>query len=185
MVVSAKTYEQVALEDSDRKWELDHGCLRQKPGMTTEHNDAMRKLAIRLGAQLDEREFAVDMNATRLRISTSSFYIPDVTVIPRTLVRKARDQLGRDRLEVYEEPLPLVVEVWSPSIGEYDVHVKLREYQRRGDAEIWLIHPYDQTLTAWRLQPDGSYGMTIYREGVVTPVALPDVRIDVATLFEA
>jgi len=75
--------------------------------------------------------------------------------------------------------------VWSPSTGEYDVHVKLREYQLCGDAEIWLIHPYDQTLTAWRLQPDGSYGMTIYREGVVTPVALPDVRIDVATLFEA
>ena len=100
MVVSAMTYEQVALEDPDGQWELDCGRLRQKPGMTYGHNDAMRKLARRLGTQLDERAFAVDMNATRLRVSTGSFYIPDLTVIPRALVQKPREQLGRERLEV-------------------------------------------------------------------------------------
>ena len=185
MVVSAKIYEQVALEDPNRKWELDCGRLRQKPGMTADHNDVMRKVAIRLGAQLDEREFAVDMNATRLLVSTGSFYIPDVTVIPRSRVRKAREQHGRDRLEVYEEPMPLVVEVWSPSTGDYDVETKLREYKLRGDAEIWRLHPYDRTLTTWRLQPDGSYTETLYHGGTVVPIALSNVSIDLDALFEA
>ena len=79
--------------------------------------------------------------------------------------------------------MPLVVEVWSPSTGDYDVETKLQEYQRRGDLEIWRIHPYEQTLTAWRRQPDGSYTETLYRGGRVQPVALPNVTIDLDDLF--
>ena len=182
MVVSAKTFEQVALEDPDRKWELDCGRLRQKPGMTAEHNHTGRRLASRLTKQLDENEFTVDANAIRLRVSTGSFYIPDVTVIPIAAVR--RRLAAPRRLEVYEEPLQLVVEVWSPSTGDYDVETKLREYKLRGDAEIWRLHPYERTLTAWRWQPDGSYTETLYRGGIVVPVALPNVRIDLDSLFE-
>jgi len=83
MVVSTKTYEQVALEDPDGHWELDRGRLRQKPGRTNEHNSVMRTLVEELHAKLHRHDFAVDMTATRLRVSTRSFYIPDVSVIPR------------------------------------------------------------------------------------------------------
>ena len=89
-----------------------------------------------------------------------------------------------DVLEVYDQPLPLVVEVWSRSTGDYDVEEKLAVYQQRGDLEIWRIHPYERTLTAWRRQPDGSYDETIHREGVVSPTALPGVEIDLAALFD-
>ena len=183
MVISSQTYEQLALEDPDGFWELDSGRLRQKPGMTVEHNDVTSKLTRRLITQLDERDFRVDMNLARLRIPTGSFFIPDVAVIPQALVRWAKAQRSR-RLEVYEEPVPLVVEVWSPSTGDYDVETKLQEYKRRGDAEIWRLHTYDKSLIARRLQPDGSYTETLYTGGTVTPVALPGVIIDLATLFE-
>jgi len=124
----------------------------------------------------------VYMNAPRLRIPSGSFYIPDITVVPRALFRQRR-QRRRGRLEVYEEPMPLVVEVWSPSTGDYDVQTKLQQYQQRGDAEIWLVHPYDRTLTAWRRQPNGGYSETLYREGSIEPMALPGVRIELAALF--
>src|SRR5437870_1053050 len=123
MPISPETYERVALEDVEGHWELDHGCLRRKPGMTLEHNESSRWLTRQLLLQLDDQAFAVDMNATRLRISTDTFYIPDVTVIPRALIRRGFEQ-RRHRLEVYEDPMPLVVEVWSPSTGEYDVDRK-------------------------------------------------------------
>jgi Uma2 family endonuclease len=77
-----------------------------------------------------------------------------------------------------------VVEVWSPSTGDYDVDAKLPVYQQRGDLEIWRIHPYERTLTAWRRQPNGSYQETIHREGVVKPAALPGVAIDLGPLFD-
>ena len=182
MPVSAETYERVAQEDPDGKWELVCGRLRRKPIMTVEHNQVQRILTRLLGLQLDPREYAVDMDATRLRISTGLYYVPDVCVIPMALIRRLRERRGT--FEVYDDPMPLVVEVWSPSTGEYDVEQKLREYQLRGDREIWRIHPYERTLTAWRLQPDGTYTETLYTGGTVHPVALPNVTITLADLFE-
>jgi Uma2 family endonuclease len=87
-------------------------------------------------------------------------------------------------LAIFSGPLPLVVEVWSSSTGDYDVDTKLPVYQERGDLEIWRIHPYARTLTSWQRQPDGSYQETIHRGGIVTPVALPGVAIDLETLFQ-
>lgn len=89
-----------------------------------------------------------------------------------------------DTIESYSSPLPLVVEIWSPSTGDYDVDSKIPEYQRRGDLEIWRIHPFERTLIIWRRQPDGSYTEEHVTGGIVTPVALPNVSIDLNTLFD-
>ena len=150
--------------------------------MTAQHNHVGFELAFRLRQQLDPHQFAVRFSAGHVRRSAESYYIPDVFVVSMELVRPL---LGRrDLLEAYSAPLPLVVEVWSPSTGDYDVDSKLPEYQRRDDLEIWRIHPFDRTLTAWRRQPDGSYAESVHAGGSVEPVALPSVTIDLDTLFD-
>jgi len=53
MVVTAKTFEQVALEDPDGRWELDHGCLRRKPQMTLDHDWLTESLTGALIRQVD------------------------------------------------------------------------------------------------------------------------------------
>ena len=53
MPVTEQTFEQLALEDDDTKWEMVCGKLREKPGMTQEHNSAARRLAMSLARQLD------------------------------------------------------------------------------------------------------------------------------------
>jgi Uma2 family endonuclease len=181
MSISPTIYERLVLEDSDHQWELHCGRLVEKPPMTWEHNIVARNLAADLIAQLDRREYDVSSNVGRVSRPTESFYIPDIYVIPREMQRRL---FQSRRMESYPDPLPLVVEVWSASTGDYDVDNKLPEYQRRGDLEIWRIHPYERTLTAWRRQPDGSYTETLYTEGVVQPVALPGVSIDLKSLFE-
>jgi len=183
MTISVETYKRVAVEDPSGHWELVCGRLRQKPDMTIEHNDSIRALGYRLISQLDHCQFAVDMGQTKVHVAPDTYCIPDLAVIPREAIRRKRAVEGGE-LEVYTEPLPLVVEVWLPSTGDYDVETKLPEYQRRGDAEIWRLHPYERTLTTWRRQADGSYSETVYREGVIEPVvALPGVRINLAELF--
>lgn len=181
MSVSEKTYRQIALEDPEGHWELYCGVLRRKPGMSIEHNEIMSDLHYALMDQLDRSQFAVRSNAGQVRLPGQSYYIPDVFVIPTELQRPL---WGRRGLEWYEAPLPLVVEIWSPSTGEYDVETKLREYQRRGDLEIWRLHPYERTLTAWRRQSDGSYAESVYTGGTVQPVALPNVTVDLDSLFD-
>jgi Uma2 family endonuclease len=105
-----------------------------------------------------------------------------VAVVPRRLERQLL--AVPSTFEVYDEPLPLVVEIRSPSTGDYDVEEKLAEYRRRGDLEVWRLHPYERTLTAWRRQPDGSYAETLYRGGIVRPQSLPGVSIDLDALFD-
>jgi Uma2 family endonuclease len=181
MPVSEKTYQQVALEDPSGRWELYCGELRRKPGMTMEHNHVQDKLARRLHAQLDEAHYRLRTDASRAEVSDTTYFVPDLFVIPAELERARRGQ--PQTLETYSEPLPLVVEVWSRSTGEYDVMSKLPEYQRRGDLEIWLVHPYEHTITAWRRQPDGSYAESFHEAGAIEPAHFPGVRIDLADLF--
>jgi Uma2 family endonuclease len=179
MPVSELTYQQIMLEDPEGLWELHHGRLREKPGMSSEHNDAMTYLGILLQQQLDRRQYRVRVNAGHLHVG-SSYYIPDVAVIPTELVLAERGK----PFELYAVPLPLVVEIWSPSTGGYDVDAKLPEYQRLGDREVWRIHPLDRTLTCWRRQPDGSYAEMAYQGGVVAVASLPGVTIELDALFE-
>lgn len=181
MPVSERTYRQVVLEDPEGHWELHRGSLRRKPGMTLEHNRIASELCFSLRQQLDRNAYDVRANMGHVRLSAQNYYIPDVFVIPVELQQPLR---GRHVLEAYDAPLPLVVEVWSPSTGDYDIESKLREYQRRGDLEIWRIHPYDRTVTAWRRQPDGSYVASLYDGGAVQPVALPNVTIHLDALFD-
>ncbi len=182
MPVSERTFKQVAWEDPEGQWELDCGRLRQKPPTTAAHNRVSTYLGALLIVQLDRTAFEVRVNSGHLRRSETRYYIPDVIVIPREMVRPFDDRA--DIVETYADPLPLVVEVWSPSTGDYDVDDKLPEYQRRGDLEIWRIHPFERTLRAWRRQPDSSYTETLFAEGSVEAVALPGVRIDLPALFE-
>src|ERR687898_2437526 len=174
--MSGGAYERLALAEPDRKWELRDGHLREKPGMTAAHNELAVTLGYMLLSQLDRAAYRVRIDAGRLQRPASTYFIPDVFVVPAAYVIPLIDQ--QDVLEVYDQPLPLVVEVWSRSTGDYDVAEKITVYQQRGDLEIWRIHPYERTLTAWRRLPNGSYQETIHREGVVKPAALPGVAID-------
>lgn len=141
----------------------------------------MSQLPLQLQRQLDWKAFDVRVNGGHLRYDRDFYSIPDVAVIPRELWPMLPEEPGN--LESYDAPLPLVVEVWSPSTGSYDVGEKLAGYQARGDQEIWRIHPFERTLTAWRRYPDGTCTETVYQGGTVEPASLPGVAIDLETLL--
>jgi Uma2 family endonuclease len=177
--VSEATYRRLALGNS--QLELHRGQLREKPGMSVEHNDIADLVSTLLRTQLDRSEYRVRENFARLRRSSNTYYVPDVAVIPTAMVQALRERQGS--LDAYDDPLPLVIEIWSPSTGDYDLTEKLVGYQQRGDLEIWYVHPYARTLTAWRRERDGTYSQTTHHDGIVHPTSLPGVAIDLETLF--
>ena len=81
MAVSYATYERVALEDGDGTWELVCGRLREKQGMTQEHNNRGSRLAAQLFRQLDEDEFQIRLNAPALRVREGTYFVPDVVAL--------------------------------------------------------------------------------------------------------
>ena len=178
--ISEEAYQKFVLSGVDGSWELHDGRLVEKPAMTFRHGQIPMLLGHFLLSQLDRAQFQV-VSELRVRRSSATVFVPDLMVVPAAYSEEIRD---RPVLAIFSDPLPLVVEVWSPSTGDYDVDAKLPVYQQRGDLEIWRIHPYERTLTAWRRQPNGSYQETIHREGVVKPAALPGVAIDLGPLFD-
>ena len=182
MPVTEETYRRIALEDDEETWELVCGRLRKKPHMTHSHADVAGQLAFILARQLDRRKFRVRQDNSRTQRS-ESYFVPDVTVVPYELTGP---KLGSadDELESYSQALPFVAEVWSKSTGDYDVMTKLPEYRARGDLEIWLIHPYERTVIAWRRNPAGEYDEATYASGLVAMGSLPGVTVDLAELFD-
>lgn len=131
--------------------------------------------------QLDSLSFDVRVNSGRVRRVVEFYYMSDVAVIPRDLWLDLPEQPGN--LEIYDAPLPLVVEIWSSSNGADDVDRKLGGYPQRGAGEIWRLHPFERTLGDWRRQSDGTYTETLYRSGSIEMVSLPTVTTDLNVLL--
>lgn len=182
MAVSLATYHRLVQEDPEGRWEYWQGRPRRKIGMTAEHEHLGSRLARLIIAQSNADDFEVRMQGAKLRASSGHYFIPDVSVLRQSQVLLKLDQRSTD-LEIYDEPVPFVAEVWSPSTGEYDVDAKFPEYQWRGDEEIWRVHPHELAVTIWVRQPDGSYAERVVREGAVTLSSVPDITIDLERLF--
>ena len=180
-LVSEKAYRRLAVADPHGRLELHHGQLREKPDVTSAHGGIIDDLAAMLYAQIDRNDFRLRFNHARLRRSADSYYVPDIAVIPAAVERALRRTPRA--LDAYPDPLPLVIEIWSPSTGDYDIQEKQGEYQARGDFEIWYIHPYERMLTRWLRQPDGTYAESVHRAGIIYPLAMPHVAIDLDELF--
>ena len=182
-LMTDEQFEQFALSCPDERWEMWDGVPRRKPPMTMEHGDLRDLIGIEIAKQLDLREYRVRFEGGFIRRRGRSYFRPDFCIIPIALIDARRGQ--PDRLESYTEPLPLVGEVWSRSTARYDVNTKLVEYQALGHREIWYIHPYDRWVKTWRRQPDGTNVEAIHHGRLLSPAALPWVKLDIDALWTA
>jgi Uma2 family endonuclease len=177
--LSEQEYRELAL-GGDR-WELWDGVLVDKPILSMKAENVASYLGFMLADQVDRNVFRVNVNGGKTQFTARTYYMPAVVVIPAAYQRPfEHDPLA---LNAYADPLPFVAEVWSPVTEGYDVAAKLPVYRERGDEEIWFLHPFERTLTAWRRQPDGSYTETLYRGGIVPILSLPGVAINLDVLL--
>jgi len=125
--VSEQTYLQLVLEDPQGHWELECGKLRSEPPMTFDRSTVMARLTFQIMQQVSEADFWVRPNHGRLRRPDVGYFEPDVCVVPNAMVRRLFPHRGM--VEFYPDALPFVAEVWSPSMGAYDVTTKLIHYR--------------------------------------------------------
>jgi Uma2 family endonuclease len=181
MVATKLDFEQFALDHPNEKWEFHRGQPRRKPAMASGHDRAFLELNRQLIPQEDRSRFRVLPGVGRVARATTSYYIPDLCIVSAAQFA-AFD--GQPRaFHLYREPLLLVVEIWSPSTGPYDIDEKIPEYVARGDLEIWRLQPYQRRLTAWRRRPDGEYDVVEVTGGRIELHALPGVMVDLDALF--
>ena len=108
--LSEAEYERFVFAHLDHTWELVEGQLREKPGMSWEHDDIVSLLGHLLQLQLDRSEFRVRIYS-RIRRPPGNVFVPDLLVVPTQFGDEFRGRPGV--LATFNQPLPLVVEVWS------------------------------------------------------------------------
>jgi Uma2 family endonuclease len=180
--MSEEEYREFALTEEGHRHELWDGVPQEKPPMNFRHSLVSSYLGFDLANQLDRRVHRVSVNGAKTRCSALTYYMPDVVVIPYTY--QAPFIGDPDALDAYSDPLLFVVEVWSWTEEPYDFATKLQAYRERGDEEIWYIHPFERTLTAWRRQSDGRYTEDRYQGGEIPVATLPGVTIDLDKLID-
>jgi hypothetical protein len=187
MPINEHIFQQLALADHNEGWELLGGALRRKPSATSGCSETVHEVGFALMRQMDRNEWHSRINGGYLRVSEETYYRPDGFVIPAALSGFGLDK-HRD-LERYSIPMPLVIEVWPRYTREYvwehrgEPAHRIRDYQNRGDEEIWLIHSYNHRLTSWRRRPDGTYEKLVVSGGIVNPAFSPTIEIDLGSLF--
>lgn len=76
----------------------------------------------------------------------------------------------------------LAVEILSPNDTVEQIHEKMTIYRRVGVPLVWVLDPYDRTVTVYR--PDAEPELFNVRQELSGEPHLPGFRVPVARLFE-
>ena len=170
-------------EDGMERW-LIAGELRERP-MTVRnrfHSRTMIRVGKFLDNWLDEQPLPrgqVLGGEAGVRLSHDPETMVGVDVVyvsAEVLIRQTRETTLIDGVPT------LAVEILSPSDTIEEIHEKITVYQAAGVPLVWVLHPYDRTVTVYR--PDAEPDLLNVREELSGEPHLPGFRVPVARLFE-
>lgn len=174
------TYEEYAQWPEDERWELIDGEAFLMGAPTTQHQDLIGGMYASLRAQLKGKPCKPWLSPLDVMPKvapgqdfrrTDTVVQPDVLVVCNPAQIEMKGILGAPTF---------VIEVLSPSTAFRDQTKKLKLYEACGVAEYWLVLPDTKTLTVYRRQTEGGYGVPqVYiHPGPVPLTSLPGVNLD-------
>jgi Uma2 family endonuclease len=177
------TEEFLALPDNGTERWLIAGELREKPLTVRNrfHSKAMANTSKFLGNwrdQLPEPRGDVLCGEAGVQLSRnpdSTFGIDVMYVSPEVTARQSDETTLIDGL-----PL-LAVEILSPNDTVEEIHEKVNEFLTAGVALVWVINPYDHTVTIYR--PKSVPTLVNESQELIGDPVLPGFRVPVADLF--
>ncbi|MEI6046799.1 MAG: Uma2 family endonuclease [Chloroflexota bacterium] len=101
---------------------------------------------------------------------------PDVSFIQQERLPK--------NIRSYPEIAPdLAVEVASPTDRDYDIESRVKEYQKVKVKLVWVIHPYSQTISVYRLTNGLKAQNYVGDEELEGEDVLPGFKLKVSDIF--
>jgi Uma2 family endonuclease len=166
---------QVGIFSVNDRVELIEGEIIDMAPIGSEHAGVVARLTKVLTMAVGDK--AVIWTQNPIRLSSYSEPEPDIAIL------KPRDDFYRTAHPRPEDVL-LIIEVADNTL-RYDREVKAPLYARHGVPELWLVDLENRCLEMFRAPAEAGYQEVqgIERPSVLTPVALPDVSIDLKGLF--
>ena len=177
------TAELLALPDNGTERWLLAGELREKP-MTVRnrfHSKVVSRICFFLESwrerQAEPRGDVLAGEAgVRLRREPDTTVGIDVAYVPPEVAARQTDAT------TLVEGVPLLaVEILSPNDTVDEIHEKVGTYLSAGMALVWIVDPYDRTVTIY--QPHAPPSFVNERQELVGDPVLPGFRVPLADLF--
>lgn len=175
------TYEDYRdLPDDGKRYELIDGDLNVTPAPATRHQVVVIQLVRSLGDWVLEQKLGVVFTAPYdIVLSAEDVVQPDLVYI-------AEAHRGRVKVDRFDGPPDLVVEVLSEHHRRRDEVIKLHLYERHGVGEYWIVDPELETVKVFELT-DGSYRrsaeLSAEAGDVLSSHRIPGFEVEVARLF--
>jgi Uma2 family endonuclease len=179
-------YEDSLTMPENRFEEIVHGESRIMPAPNKNHAYLIARLLTVLTRQLDDSEYQILSHGAGLGIERVplTYRLPDLMVF-RT------ESLDRDRAETagndpYIWTVPdLIVECLSPSNRKGSILGLLADYARIAVPEVWLFDPKPHQFTSYGFESGVLKPRLATESGLMTPMLLPNVAVDLAALWAA
>jgi Uma2 family endonuclease len=179
-------YEDSLTMPENRFEEIVHGESRIMPPAIKKHNYLIRKLSKVLDRQLDDNEYEVDSQGSGLGIERVplTYRIPDLMVFRTESLRQDSAETAGNDPYIWTVP-ELIVECLSSSNRKGSVQELLADYARIAAPEVWLLDPRPPQFTSYRYESGAEQQWLATESGLVTPLRLPNVTVDLSDLWAA
>jgi Uma2 family endonuclease len=170
------TYEDYAkLPEDGQRHEIIAGEHYVNASPSTQHQHVSKRLQYQLYTKIELAGLGVLYNAP-IDVQLSEFDIvqPDLVIILNDSIRK----ITPTKIKVAPN---LVVEILSPSTGEYDRTIKKDLYEHAGVSEYWIVDPFEQHVDQWVLQ-NGKLTLSP-KSNVLRLTFISDIEVDFDTVW--
>lgn len=172
----------------DKRRELINGFVKMMtPAPSTRHQLIAGEIYGQLWQQLKKKYCKVFPAPfdVRLPSSNSSSADEDIFTVVQPDISVICDKSKLDGKGCIGAP-DLIVEIISPATVKRDVEEKFKLYEEHGVKEYWIVHPNDETITAFLLK-DGKYQLQgIFAKGSIIKVGIFNgkLSVDLDEVFE-
>lgn len=157
--------------------EVVNGEIRIMPPAKARHARIVSRLHIAFANRLDLSRFDVLTSSFGVVISVSPLTCrnPDLAIF---------DRITAVEIDGFFRSAPeLAVEVLSPRNTPKDMRLKTGEYGSLGLPELWIVSPEARTVEVLLLAEGVLRRSALISGGVLRPTKLPQVEIDVASIW--
>jgi Uma2 family endonuclease len=178
------TYEEyVSMPEGEPYFQCINGKVLQMPAPSLTHQKVVRKLILRLGTYIEERDLGELYPApVDVYFTEKDYYQPDIV-----FVSAARSEILRGK-NIVGAP-DLVVEVLSPSNGYDDLTHKKSVYEAEGVVEYWIVYPVERRVEILRNTDNGFviHSQAQMQSGIASSVqssVLHGFSLELASIFD-
>jgi Uma2 family endonuclease len=179
-------YEDSLTMPENKLEEIVHGESRIMPPAIKNHVYLVERLADALRVHLDRREYYVTIAGAGLGIARVplTYRAPDLMLLRTAALRQDRAKTAQNDPYIWAVP-ELIVECLSPSNRKGSIQELLADYARIAAPEVWLLDPKLPQFTSYRYESGALKPWLATESGLVTPLLLPNVAVDMAELWAA